>query len=145
MPAHPKSSAKHKRDGGYRKDRHGNRMDAQMPAGKMPVKPKGLTVPQHHLWDTICNELPPGIVGAMDTASLTELMRIYRLMTEAGAALEGDATAREPRLAYSNYLDRWLKLCNEFGLTPAARTRIKVPEGYDKKEEDPFSGGMMAG
>jgi len=125
-----------KKGGGYRATRHRDRAD-QKPAPGEPRMPDGL-IHSEDTWRRVLEYFRDrDALGELDTEALTELCRTYDLMVEARAAAECDVTAKDPRIAYCSYFDRWYRLMREFGGTPLARASLKVPP-KNEEEEDPF-------
>ena len=120
-----KSSSVLKAEGGYRADRHSERIDAQIePKGK-PRKPRGLENYQKKLWDDIVSTFPVAALGDIDTTMLTELLAWYGRYKNADE-LQDQCKA----------WDRFAKLATEYGLTPSSRAALKF---HDKTpEEDHF-------
>lgn len=131
-----KPTAKHKVDGGYRTDRHGNRVDAIHTPPGAPEPPKGLTKAQLEFWTQIVLAMPPDALGRIDSYTLHELLELWAIAVKARKSWKRDPSDKESRIAYTSAIDRVFKIGAEYGMTPASRARLRVPVADD--EDDPF-------
>lgn len=135
MPAGrpPKPTAQHELDGTFRSDRHGDRADLSWLPGK-PVKPKGLDEDSNWLWDLVVGQLPEGARAAVDAVQLIALCNWWRRYTKYARMMDEEIgnpmhVSCMECMAWKNFT----KLAAEFGLSPAARTRLKVSGAQPKK------------
>ncbi len=138
-----KTTEELKASGGYRKDRHGNRADVS-PAPGEPIRPEGMTPGQAQIWDSVLASLPAAAIGEKDESAMVELIETYQRMRDVGALLAENRTDKDNRIAYCAFFDRWLKLAQEFGLTPRSRAAIKVPTGGEQDEETDTFAELMS-
>ncbi len=133
-----KSTADHKRDGTYRTDRHSARLDLKMTA-KAPTKPRNLDKVASKCWDTICAAMPEGALSPADGPAL-ELAAIWfsrwrRFNAELDAG--GDSYKLTTLLAVaSKHLGAAI---SALGLSPAARSRIKIATESEAPKYDPLA------
>ena len=132
MPA-VKSTAELKKNGGYVPSRHKNRADTA-PAPGYPAMPKGLDKSQRELWQRICEGMPKPCLGMLDSEGLLEAVTVFKALKKLRPKVVRDPLDKEVRVAYCHYFDRWMRISDAYGLTPLARSRLKVPEP-DKKED----------
>ena len=135
MAQPPKTTAEHKQDGTYRKERHANCLDAAANLGR-PQRPDWLNESQARLWCEITEFLPPQVLCRLDSDSLSLLMTVHRCLDELRPQVEEDPTDRDTRIAFCNYLDQWKSLSALFGLSPQHRAKITLPQPVD--DDDPL-------
>lgn len=130
----PKSTAHLQLHGGYRADRHGNRVDSK--AAGRPERPKGLSKPAQWLWDLVVNELAAlGVVKKLDTAHLWSMCEMWGLYRESMKLALAAPTNKDARIAAVSYLAAFEAAAAKCGLTPADRAKLTAtPE----QQADPF-------
>lgn len=133
-----KPTAEHERDGTLREDRHGGRR--REPAfGGEPARPKGMGKDAAELWDVIVPHLVGrGVAKATDAAAL-ELLCFWWGKWRILSRKKRDDLQHDSRLAMAS--KQWNAIAAKFGLTPADRARLEVPEGGDLK--NPFEAFMQ--
>jgi P27 family predicted phage terminase small subunit len=137
----PKSTEAHKREGTYRGDRHGKRATA--PSG-VPDAPKALSDEAAKEWNRVVKLLAAaGLVAKLDRSALALYCQAWSDYWAAKEIIENEGwsavgstgnviehpAARCMRAAW----DQCMRAAREFGLTPAARSSIKL--GGGNKEE----------
>ena len=65
------------REGNYRKDRHGGRVDASY--GGEPVAPRGLGPDGRWLWSLVTDATPKGLLAKIDAAALFAMCRWWQV------------------------------------------------------------------
>ena len=113
----PKPTATLKLEGGYRDDRHGDRVD-QVVVGDKPRKPQHLKGPAATAWKHLVETTPEGVYGEQDTEVLTaycEAWGKYRAAADAGE----DAKMWRA-------LQHFIKLAGKVGAGPVDRTRLAI-------------------
>ena len=140
----PKPVELHRLTGSYRADRHGGRMARQ--PGEIPDKPAWLPPEASAEWDRIAPTLAPlGLLTPLDRAAFVayclawaEFVWAVKEVQQAGITYEAEGKLKPHpavRIA-SNAAKLMLQLAGEFGMTPAARTRLRIE--LAEFEEDPF-------
>jgi len=127
-----KTVAAHTLTGTYRRDRHGDRRNPEPPVGA-PDRPRDLRGAAAAEWDRVVADLVrSGSIATVDGAALRNYVELHataeRLQREVNALAQlssndrvhpAVAQLRQYRLALRLYLV-------EFGLTPAARSRVQL-------------------
>lgn len=126
-----------KRSGSFRADRHGVRGEnVGFPLGK-PVPPRQLTSEEREIWDYVCANVPPDLLGPADRDSLLSLCwwQCYAETLER-KVLEGidDKAHRKLKDAQCERRLLWA----QFGLMPVARARLLPTGPKEEKEENPL-------
>lgn len=130
---------------------HPGRRNAAEPKAKRgyPVKPEHIDADDvaSGQWDELCKTLDElGILTTADKSLLalycqtySEWMKLQLHVQANGCVLfndKGNASQSPEAIQVHRYADRLLKMMSELGLTPSARSRVKVPE--KSEEDDPF-------
>lgn len=121
-----KSTHQLKADGGYRRDRHGRRVD-QM------VAPATLTPPDHlsdigrAAWIRITGSLDPSLITDLDVDSLTAFCDCLEAYSGIRPKYLAAPTDKDARIAFYAALDRMDKLGRQFGWSPQSRAGIQAP------------------
>lgn len=152
----PKPTAVKTREGTYRADRapaHEPQPDAEI-----PPCPAGVSGDKDALacWDSLASRLLAlGLLSSIDGAALEGLCRSYAVAVKADRDLKKGVTLKtmygiqaHPAVAISRLA--WAevrKFASEFGLTPAARTRVNAPAKKAETDdaESFLFGGKVAG
>lgn len=135
----PTPTAVLKVHGGYRADRHGERMD-NVPVSGSPHKPEDLEVPGATLWDRIvATHAKRQTLGEVDTESLATLCFTYDLMVKTRELLKIDPTDKDCRCSYLGYLSAVDKIGAKFGWTASDRANLKMggeikPKGVSSRQ-----------
>ncbi|MCP4889311.1 MAG: P27 family phage terminase small subunit [Planctomycetaceae bacterium] len=132
-----KTTAEHKLNGSYHPDRHGGRIDGADAAGD-PRKPDDLSPLQSSLWDAIVDHLPDGVVGVLDSASLTALVRRYVISADLTSRVEQNLGDTKLMSQATKAWDRFDQLGQDYGLTPNARAQLGAVPSATNDEPDPF-------
>ena len=112
----------HQLHGTYRDDRHGQPSKATSTGGDLPPKPD-LDPIAAAMWDLVTETRAPWLAES-DGPALQALCEAWALRCSAHAALRDDATAQEPRVAFTAYQAAFERLAARFGLTPTDRARM---------------------
>ena len=107
--------------------------------------PRGLSAAEKKHWQFIVENIDAKIVGKIDTVALLEMVKLYDIYTRARAVWASDPTDKEARMSSCHAYDRWLRLANAFGLTPLARSNMKVENVAPKDDEAKPFASLMAG
>lgn len=114
-------------------------LNKQEPKPKTPVKrPRGLTGIRRRFWDEHADELERlGILTGVDVPAMRLMLEAYSFAIEAAAELrfegftvEGrDGAKKNPTAqVWRDNALLFKSLATEFGMTPSARARLKLPE-----------------
>lgn len=142
----PKSKAQHKRNGTYRKDRHGDRLDDSDFKGELPPCP--LTGLAAEIWAQVVASSPEGQLRAIDALHLeglcqwgAECQRIQDALRNIDPADAGYyRMLQQMTMAWKHFA----AASSRFGMTPVDRARLKaVPK--EEKQDDPLSVLKMYG
>ncbi len=150
-PSRPTSLLK--LDGSFRKDRHGNRMDADLatlpPDFSFPPAPDGLHPRVSEQWGPwikallLKRVLTPADFSTLEIGfrHLSEAMYYSDMIAAEGMPESLNAESLQRR-GYINRLFQestksYLKVMYEYGSTPAARAALKVPAG-NERDIDPL-------
>ena len=139
MPAHPKSTAQHKKDGSYRQDRHAKRLDTQGAIGH-PKRPDWLDKGQQELWAMVVETLPNEVLGRLDAASLEQLCICWRAIQDLQPQVAADPSDKNLRCNMVAFMQQFQRLSDAFGLSPLARTKLTLPDNFNDRD-DPLEGG----
>ena len=91
------------------------------------------------------NDLPAAVVGRIDTHQLVELCTMSAVMRKLRPGFLANPDDKIQRCQYIAVQTQFHRLASEFGMTPASRAGMKVPE--DPDADDPMGDiiGRMAG
>lgn len=136
MPGRPpKPMAEHIRDGTVNSTRHKDRFD-NVPVRGKPVKPPTVENDFHanQLWDAVVSHSAKGTIGAVDSASLEAMCVFWSdfqvLQQIHPLDLDEKMYARKEKAC-----KMFMAIAIQFGLTPAARGRMKMI-AVEKGEDD---------
>ena len=142
-----KPAALLKQRGTFRKDRHSDDLDLVTPPN-LPAAPTHLNAAEKRKWNDVGAKLVAiGLCSELDAIALELLVRSYCGMTEAAHTLaSGDLVIEvgeagipmpNPLIGIIGKQLQTLKWClTQFGMTPSARTSIRLPE---PQKEDPMA------
>ena len=130
MPRPRKSVGQHKQDGTYEPSRHESRQDLH-PTGK-PKMPRGLTHHEKYMWNLV--EL--NWCGAIDEGQLHDLCKVWGYLRQAMKECDKDCLNPRNRDNYLKYSQQFNRLGAQFGMSPQARTHIKLPYVPTDADED---------
>ena len=142
----PKPRQLHLVDGTYRPDRHDT--DCAEPSGEAPPCPPFLRGTARKEWDRIVPQLErAGILDQVDQAALAVYCQarsdyswaVYKLRREGRIVVNpksGLARAHPAIRVQRESAETIRKFAVEFGLTPSARSRIRVPRDDDDPEDN---------
>ena len=120
MGRHAKTKAEHKRDGTYRSDRHGGRMDSQFSAGTPANLDDGLGEFGQTVRGLVISSLPSEALTPLDGVAIDAACLIYEQWRDC---------VRDPLVSSvdkSRLFNQWVGLLAKFGATPADRCKLKV-------------------
>jgi P27 family predicted phage terminase small subunit len=116
--------------GTYRDDRHGSRL-SRLGSGR-PIRPSRLTGDARKHWQTV---VPPlvaaGVVEKVDTPALTSLAELWAAYRATYAAWCAEPKNKKARADMLEFHRAWSTMAQQFGLTPAARTKLQIPPRSD--------------
>lgn len=147
-----KTIEKHKKDGTYRPERHGNKVETK-PMQTVPKPPSTLPEGAKAYWKAICQELiSRSLLQSKDLMAIEVLASTHyfavtcaQIVDKEGVVLvmpgrEGDVTRKHPALA--GFLDAQVKLLTlygRFGLTVIDGQKIAaVDQETDNPDDDLF-------
>lgn len=140
----PKPVSLHRLHGSYRADRHGQQ-GARLP-GEAPDKPAWLSPEASAEWDRLAPMLASlDLLTALDRAAFAlycqtwaDFVRAVQEVRQAGITyeVEGNLKTHPAVKIASNAAKQLLQMAGEFGMTPAARTRLRIE--LAEIETDPF-------
>lgn len=149
----PKPTRQKKLEGTHRKDREAPNVLDFDPTTDLPAPPEDLrSDAARQCWQVCAKELHgKGMLAVVDLALLRAYCYQVSLMLEAEAELEmngktetrytanGSHKVRSPWVAIlSDSTEKVHKIGQQFGFSPASRTRISVPK-TDKQPADPWA------
>jgi len=127
-------AAIHKARGSYRADRHGPRRNERV--GVAPERPGDLSAEAASCWDSIVPTLADAVaLQPSDVGCLRRYCELSAMYLRAAAVIQeqgitDDAGRLRPEAGLMGALgDRLLRIEQQFGLTPASRSRLPAPEG----------------
>ena len=130
MPRPRKPTTQHILEGTLRPQRHSERADANIKQSKLRM-PRGLSSEQKKIWKAIDENLPDGVVGKLDEASMTAMLVAYQNWLD---------NIDKPDLADRRFglecLKEFNRMAGRFGLTPADRARLQVPTAQKTDNQD---------
>lgn len=134
----PKPTERHKRDGTYRADRHGDRLESPTTAGA-PDRPEWLSGEAEIWWDAIIACLPADVAGEADDFALALLCEKWAEWRKYSAALEHiEVTDKEHyKVAMlANMAGKTVQgLLGKFGMTPSDRAKMKIVPPKEEVDE----------
>lgn len=101
-----------------------------------PVKPKQLDRKTSAIWDKLIAEIDPAILRRCDSHQLATLAQLIGHSRTLAAAAIADPHDPKKTRSWLAVCDQVRKLGSAFGLSPADRSRLKIPHAVD--ENDPF-------
>lgn len=149
MPRPRKPTSQLKIDGTFRKDRHGDRIDASVDFSGQPLKPPELRDEGSALWDKLTNQLAAArIVSELDGPSLAAMCMWWQRYIDLHRAMEqlhisdedGDILEKRANRAWKAFEG----VACKFGMTPADRAKLKAAETKETKD-DPLKGLGIVG
>ena len=103
--------------------------------------PAGFTAAEQQMWDQVAAYVPEEVKAGADTSSLISLCKWWGMWFDLQSKWDS-AEKEEDRPSIYEISKAWShaeKLLIEFGMTPAARAKIKViPKEQKKAEENPL-------
>lgn len=130
--------------GTYRPDRHDSRLSSV--AGGKPICPRHLTGEAKKHWQAVVPPLAAaGVVEKLDTSALTAMCELWLVYRVAHAMWCADPKNKNARIAMIESHRAWSATAQQFGLTPAARARLKTPAAEAKDDFEEFLGGKQKG
>ena len=143
MGQQPKSIADHKREGTYRANVHGDRLDERdWHSGGSPTMPNGLTPRQQWAWNQVVGGIRAEHLAELDSLALISLVRWYAIWDEAMQRID-DATDQKARwVATCEAGSAWkhcVQLMSKFGMTPADRSKFKKSAPSGPTDSNPIA------
>lgn len=152
----PKSTEEHIKNGTYKPSRHEGRGITIKPLETLPA-PIDLSERASKKWDEIVPAmLAAGLVSAVDVVILKDAFTSYDIAQDClekvnvyesyGEYLSNLDKIKQMNLldVYKDYMNRFHKIMMKFGVTPEARTRMRV-KTEEKNENDFFKSLMENG
>ena len=90
------------------------------------------------LWDRIVSDSPESLLGRLDEGLLQEFVTTQNALDHLRPLFLSDPSEKTIRVSYVSLQQQWLRLASEIGLTPASRSRLKVPQS-DPAEPSEFA------
>jgi phage terminase small subunit len=141
----PKIAAKHKLDGTYREDRHGNRLESVI-FSNAPLEltpPESLRDDGKRQWKHVMETLPESVLKNCDEGKLHQLAFIRQQLNDLQQAIESSPLDGKLIEIYLKLCGQYDRLGKQFGLSPVDRASLKVED--PKEPMDPFAEFMKAG
>lgn len=124
-----------KREGRFRKDRHGDRSEPVI--DDVPTRPKTLTGEAKALWDEVVPALiKAGVARATDAPLLVSMCELWALYRAAHKVAVKWPTDKDARIAVTAYWAKFAAAAAVCGMSPEARSRVAV--------DAPKTGGVAA-
>jgi hypothetical protein len=121
MARQPKTTAEHKRDGTYRKDRHGSRVDvayqSNAPASILELDELAQTVR-----DLVISDAPDGVLTASDGVQLDAMCKLFSDWVKA----HKEAADYNSKCNALGLLKAFQSIAAKFGMAPADRAKIRA-------------------
>lgn len=138
-----KPTGQHKIDGTFRKDRHGDRIDAHQDFFSVPSKPKELRDDGAKLWDTLSQQLTSAkIVSKLDEPALAAMCMWWQRYLDIHRAMESLHIADDEADVLEKRANRAWKafegIAMRFGMTPADRAKLKQADTKDESDDNPL-------
>lgn len=133
MARPPKPTAAHKRDGTFRADRHGDRVDASFPTG-LPVKPHDLPPESEWLWNHLVENMPAEQIALIDRTAMESACIWYAHWKRFDALLMQSPDPEIFKMASQSW-GRLEKLFSKFGMSPLDRARLRAPAKKESEED----------
>ncbi len=111
-----------KRNFGANAGRLVDRLGEPVPDGLLGRPPEHLTPGRKALWSRVARSIPKGVATSADAISFEILVELVEAQREGRLAL-GDRT-------------HLLRLLEQFGLTPASRSKVSAVKPPEKKEDE---------
>ncbi len=100
-----------------------------------PARPEDLTEEAAEFWDTVVARLTSaGVAKEIDTHALHLLSELWGHLREVQRLLTNDPCDKNARVAYTQYLAKWVELAARFGLDPSSRSRLHVTESQPESK-----------
>ena len=123
-----------KREGGFRRCRHGDRSDINYDPTELKP-PRGLGRDGAWLWRLVVDATPRGVLTTVDTPQLFALCKWWGRWRRLDR--KSDLNAFQLRQMLQSW-KQFSQLATQFGLSPSARAGLKVPTQTPDPLEDPF-------
>jgi len=140
----PKLALKHKLDGTYREDRHGNRLES-IAFNSSPLQlepPASLREDGKAQWQQVMDTLPDTVLKNCDEGKLYQLAFIRQQLNDVQIAIESSPLDDKLVKLYLDLSKNYDRIGKQFGLSPIDRASLKVEQ--PQKNDDPFSEFMKA-
>ena len=141
----PKLATKHKLDGTFREDRHGNRLESvafnSSPLNLPP--PDSLREDGKQQWMMVVATLPDFVLKSCDEGKLYQLAFIRQQLNDVQNAIESSPVDVQLIQTYIKLSSQYDRIARQFGLSPIDRAAMKVED--QKEAVDPFAEFLKAG
>jgi phage terminase small subunit len=150
MARPPKTTAQHKRDGTFRADRHGDRLDADEFGGSLPHEcPAHLTNSYaREIWELVIQSSPPDVLQAIDETHLAGCCwwggEFHRIADELDNTEPTEPAYYRLQCSAAMAWKHYAAASSRFGMTPIDRARLKVSPKAEESA-DPLSTLSMIG
>ena len=141
----PKLATKHKLDGTFREDRHGNRLESIpfQSASLRLAPPESLREDGKRQWQIVLDTLPEFVLKNCDEGKLYQLAFIRQQLNDVQAAIESSPVDTKLIQTYIKLSSQYDRIARQFGLSPIDRAAMKVED--PKNDVDPFAEFLKAG
>ena len=134
----PKSTALLRAQSTHRDDRHGDRIDVNLPAlAAVPEVPDGLGDDGINLWNHVCDSfVQMGVITTLDLAALQAACEFFQMHRDAIQMLRSEGPVADTEVGqrvspwYKIMQSSWRetdRILSRFGFTPSDRARLKNP------------------
>ena len=141
----PKLATKHKLDGTFREDRHGNRLES-VAFSSSPLRlppPDSLRDDGKQQWQMVIDTLPDYVLKNCDEGKLYQLAFIRQQLNDVQSAIESSPLDLKLIQTYIKLSSQYDRIARQFGLSPIDRAAMKVEE--QQEAVDPFAEFLKAG
>ncbi len=149
----PKPTKLKKLEGTYRKDRAAGGGEEMAPAPGTPIRPKWLDAEAKREWDRVVPQLAElGVLADIDGSMLADYCAAHALAVKAAAQYQREGLMlrtpfgpqKHPMIKVAQEARGQARLlAGEFGLSPSARSRVKLKE--KPPETDPTEAFLFDG
>jgi hypothetical protein len=127
-----KTTAEHKRDGTYRPDRHGTRVDASINTGE-PVRVLKLDRIGKKVRKIVIDNAPEGVLAPQDGVMLDTMSSLFSTWVQAHQKAEGYAAMCNALGLFKAFAG----IAAKYGMTPMDRTKLRT-EGEKAPADNSF-------
>ena len=141
----PKLATKHKIDGTFRQDRHGNRLES-VEFKSHPLRlapPDSLRDDGKQQWQIVLDTLPDFVLKNCDEGKLYQLAFIRQQLNDVQTAIESSPLDVKLIQTYIKLSSQYDRIARQFGLSPIDRAAMKVDD--QTQTVDPFAEFLKIG